>query len=178
MPQWFIRDDRDREIIEDLENGKHSDRALAIMAGSFIEDGLKHALKRVLSSDEKAARVFVDTAFARNITLGYLLQLYSADVRWDLDRIRDIRNEFAHRPEPLTFDKPPISDHMRSLKSIARLEIDGVLHGGATPFEAFLAGGPPVSAPTNNRDLFLMTVQILIMLMGLLCGPTLRVPEF
>ena len=100
--------------------------------------------------------------FAIQIDFGFLLGLYGEEIRKDLHFIRKIRNEFAHQASAVDFEAQKISGLLENVQIIDRLKQDnGWLHGGKTPYEAFVVGGPrPV--PINSRGRFLTSVQLLL----------------
>jgi hypothetical protein len=78
-------------------------REAAIIAGAFVENNLAMALlARLRELDPKEQKRLLDSPrsvlsdFSSKIDMGFALNLYAKSVRDDLDRIREIRNVFAH----------------------------------------------------------------------------------
>jgi hypothetical protein len=95
-------------------NGE-SDRAVAIVCGTLVEDGLAIALRRImlpLSRDDDDRLFGPDMplgTFSAKVKLAYAMNVIEADARRDLDNIRCLRNAFAHAQIPLHFDMPEVS---------------------------------------------------------------------
>jgi hypothetical protein len=96
------------------------DRALVLISGSFIEQGLESVIElaTVREYDEQSAR---DDLFGRErpgaingfygkIILGHALGAYTKSFKEDLDRIRHIRNAFAHARGEISFHTQEIAD--------------------------------------------------------------------
>lgn len=95
------------DISDELEG--LSDRAMAIVCASIIDDGLTSLLKLRLINDAKIQKKLLEgqgplATFAAKIDAGYALNLYSKETHSDLDIIRNIRNKAAHTTTPFSFD--------------------------------------------------------------------------
>lgn len=108
-------------ILGEAECG--DDRTSAIVAAAHVEANLARALLtrfRALTTDEED-RIFEDRGilgdFASKIELGYLLNMYGPLVREDLDRLRQIRNRFAHDLEIRDFNHSEIARRCDALHS-------------------------------------------------------------
>src|SRR5262249_17903825 len=55
-------------------------------------------------------------SFSARIKLAFYLGLISAECRADLETIRRIRNDFAHKPDLISFDTQSIADRCRRLE--------------------------------------------------------------
>jgi hypothetical protein len=89
-----------RKMLTELEHD--SDRAAGIVGAVLVEESLTVLLKSRLLSDEDLIRETFRSsgplgAFSVKITIGFLLGLYSLSARKELETIKEIRNEFAHR---------------------------------------------------------------------------------
>jgi hypothetical protein len=92
-------------IFQEMEHA--DDRTAAIVAASLVENNLVLVIRKRLRDDledVEVKRLFdnrgaVMSTFADKIDMGFALNLYDALVRDDLDRIREIRNQFAHHLE-------------------------------------------------------------------------------
>jgi DNA-binding MltR family transcriptional regulator len=179
---WFIEGQEDWVTIGDLEDPNLPDRVLGILAPAFLDHRLTERLIKGFQSDSRVSgdmRKGVGPFGNLNtkINLGFLLGIYSVQVRNDFFKIQDIRNRFAHSHTRLDFNSPEILQHVHELTTIGRLAHDGWLHGGPDPIHAFLA--PQAKrVPTDNRSIFITTVQILITLIGLRPMASPPTPEF
>lgn len=101
------------EFLAEINSG--SDRAVAVVWGSLVEDALRHQLTvgmEHLTSDEKknlfAATGPVDT-FGGKVIVAHGMNLISREEERKLSIIKEIRNAFAHAFTPLTFDTPEVA---------------------------------------------------------------------
>lgn len=116
---WIILDSSQQAIVDEIE--KQTDRGAALVASSFLENRLEQAIKARLWPNPDPAilgKLFNGAAaplgsFSAKIDLGHLLELYPHAVHWLLHRIRDIRNDFAHEENPISFDTPTVSDRCK-----------------------------------------------------------------
>lgn len=116
------------DILIDLE--QESDRAVAIIGGTRAEDALEFALtrkmRRLSSSDSDG--LFVGDSplatFSAKIKIGYAFKLFNSDTRNELDKIRELRNAFAHSRRRLTFKTKQVIAVCNSLKSPNRFPPD------------------------------------------------------
>jgi len=97
-----------------------SDRGCALFAASFIDDALAILLRSSLVSDNKIEQaLFNGTAplatFSSRISMSFYLGKLSLPCRQDLDVVRRIRNEFAHRADAISFTDKVIADRCRAL---------------------------------------------------------------
>ena len=79
-----------------------NERAIALVAATFLESLLDHILLAFLPEDEKEANQLLDYnqplgTFSGKIKMVYCLGLIEKKVKKDLDLIRKIRNKFAHK---------------------------------------------------------------------------------
>jgi hypothetical protein len=92
-------------VIQEMEIA--DDRTAAIVAASLVENNLALVIIRRFRQsleDTDIKRLFdnrgaVLATFSNKIDMGFALNLYDNLVRDDLDRIREIRNRFAHLVE-------------------------------------------------------------------------------
>lgn len=103
---------------EEFQTG--TDRATAILGGVFLDEHLQVLLKNFLV-DEKS---IIDelfgvekplSTFSARTKMAYALGLINKEIFDDLDRIRNIRNSFAHALHGLSFSHVDISQWCRSL---------------------------------------------------------------
>jgi hypothetical protein len=103
-----------QKIVESYHG--ESDRAAALLAGSFVEHYLAEYLKTCcLVSDPDIDELFHGfgpmATFAQRISIAYAIGAIDTGMRDDLRAIKDIRNHFAHHPTEAKFtdailDKP------------------------------------------------------------------------
>jgi hypothetical protein len=98
------------------------DRGCAIMGGGLVEHYLTQAIKcRLIDPGaELAGEWFTGTnapfaTFSAKIQLGMAIGIYGPLMHGQLTAIKDIRNVFAHRALPLTFDHPALMDSILKL---------------------------------------------------------------
>jgi hypothetical protein len=90
-----------RSILEELGHAS-SDRAAAIVGAVLVEESLTNLLRSRLGRDQNLLdQLFRSSgplgAFSVKINLGFLMGFYTGDARKELETIKNIRNEFAHR---------------------------------------------------------------------------------
>ena len=99
---------------DEVKSGK-SDGGTALLTSALVELGLKSimALRLVPLSKAEVESLFGRDAplstFSGLIRIAYAFGIVDSEVRRDMDRIREIRNVFAHAIIPVTFDAPEIS---------------------------------------------------------------------
>jgi hypothetical protein len=92
-----------------------SDREAAILATSMIDRALEFALieKFVELTEAQKEAIFEGmgplSSFSAKIKLAHALGVAGDQAKSDLERIRKIRNAFAHSFAPITFDTPEVS---------------------------------------------------------------------
>ena len=121
---WSVKEEHEFEIIREIE--VQPDRGAAIIAASFVEERLCDAVRARLVQDTSTHFKLADAllkgrggalaTFAAKIDVGLLLGLYESETHSDLHTIRDIRNEFAHRMVPLSFDSQSIAEKCAALR--------------------------------------------------------------
>jgi hypothetical protein len=110
-----------------------NDRVAAISCAAWLDDMLSAAIsvKFIRLGVDWKERVF-DSAVAplsslhAKITIGYAMGLYGPLARADLDIIRSVRNKFAHRANPISFNDQNISKKCLTLR-YSRLPSEGIL---------------------------------------------------
>lgn len=128
--------DTDR-LVADMEN--ESDRGAALLAAAFLDDVLDLLLRSALVDDAETVDRLLGPgraleSFGARTHLAYLLGLLGPDIYADINLIREIRNEFAHR-KPMDFDVPEISGKCELLRCVSSI-IGGEK---CTPRERFVA---------------------------------------
>ena len=120
---WFATNDDEAKAIRELHS--LSDRAAAIVGGALLEVRIETYLKMLLRDHRKNASSSIHGdmfrpsgalgAFSSKINLAYMLGLISADAWADIDRIRAIRNDFAHDLKISDFRSPSIAERCRKI---------------------------------------------------------------
>jgi len=83
------------------------DRYTALIAGGAVEEGLRIAIENTGNS---APRTFAD-----KISKAEVLALVTPDERIELNKVRLVRNAFAHALAPISFDDPTILEGTKGL---------------------------------------------------------------
>lgn len=100
-----------------------SDRAAAVLAGSFLDSYLSKCLQFYLVDDPSVRDLFHGfgplATFSARIGLAFAVGLLTDGMRSDLKYIKDVRNHFAHHPDETSFDVSPVRDLCGNL-SLAR----------------------------------------------------------
>ena len=109
-----------RDVTHEMDNS--NDRTAAIVAAGFVEHNLAVAILtrlRELTPDQQKTifegQYAVLNAFSAKIQIGFALGLLNVDVKKDLDALRRVRNEFAHRLDVRSFDHDDVKDECDSL---------------------------------------------------------------
>jgi len=113
----------DAQLLIDLTNEfeDESDRAAAILAAAYIDKLLGEVLKTTMI-DTKEVKHLVDDfnaplgTFAAHARAAYCLDLTSKEQFDDIQTIRRIRNDFAHKLTGLSFSNQSISAKCSNLK--------------------------------------------------------------
>jgi len=97
-----------------------SDRGCALFAAAYLDSSLSDLLYVSLVGDKKIETdLFQGTAplatFSSRIKMAYYLGLISQPCRRDLDFIRAVRNDFAHKLDVDSFSVPSVQDRCRAL---------------------------------------------------------------
>jgi hypothetical protein len=132
-----------------------TDRVAAISCGAWLDDMLSAAIgtRFIRMGKDWKERIFdAQTAplntFHGKIVIGYALGIFGPKTRADMDAIRWIRNQFAHRPDPITFDQPDVAKKCMGLR-ISRLPSLGGLHAPlddrASPRDHYIAAAQRIS---------------------------------
>jgi hypothetical protein len=102
------------------------DRSCAIVQASRLESSLQEVLlKRMVQlSNEEIADLFTDPAaplfsLSSKIGVGYAIGAFGPNTRADLDRIRHVRNPFAHARTRIHFATPEIASVCQNLRGQA-----------------------------------------------------------
>lgn len=106
-----------------------SDRGCALYSAAYLDDALADMLmagmvQTATLKDDLFGRRAALAAFSSRIKAAYYLGKITVDQMKDLDRVRDIRNDFAHRATSLDFNDQSIRDRCRNFHSLWLLDLD------------------------------------------------------
>jgi DNA-binding MltR family transcriptional regulator len=94
-------------------------RSAAIIAASLLDDQLEGLLRAYFLKNPVTEELFRGdgplAAFSTKNRAAYAMGLIPEDLWRDIDKVRRIRNHFAHRIEDIAFDRPPVADIANSL---------------------------------------------------------------
>lgn len=104
------------------------DRVLAIIDSAILEQKLEQALSGRMGHLSKLEQdtLFIGEratlgTFAAKIKIGYAFSLFGKRTRDELERIKSIRNQFAHAAKPINFETKAVRDECQKLASTARV---------------------------------------------------------
>jgi DNA-binding MltR family transcriptional regulator len=111
---------------------KQGDRGTALVATAWLDDALKECLRAVFRPDRAVADELLRAdgplgTFSARTKLVYLLDMVEPTARKDLDLIRVIRNDFAHRRDNLRFTTQSIRDRCRQLHGATACRLGGLM---------------------------------------------------
>ena len=121
-----------------------SDRVIAIVGPTFLDAQLKQLIANFMIDDETHVNELLHDkgikplgSFSARIEAAYCLGLISKEEYHDLDKIRGIRNDFAHKLD-LSFTDQSVRDRCNDLKLPKRFSFSSPLQP-STPREFFIA---------------------------------------
>jgi DNA-binding MltR family transcriptional regulator len=98
---------------------KESDRGYALVALDFIDSHLSELLKASMVDDVPRVKSILNSpirAIATRAKLAYCLGLIGEQTYELIEQIREIRNQFGHSFELLTFDSPDIAAMCKQIR--------------------------------------------------------------
>jgi hypothetical protein len=107
-------------VLKEIEGD--NDRAAIIVGASMVDHILESLIERVLPplSKDDRDKIFTDNgllgSFSAKIMWAYTAALIGPKTRHSLDMIRQIRNETAHNPNPISFDDGSIKGRSLSIE--------------------------------------------------------------
>jgi DNA-binding MltR family transcriptional regulator len=109
---------------------RQADRGTALIATAWVDDCLKACVRAFFRPDNRVANDMLQPegalgTFASRIKLAYLLDIIDPTAYRDLELLRRIRNEFAHRRSDLRFSSAPIKDRCREFHAIKACKLGG-----------------------------------------------------
>jgi len=104
---------------------QETDRAAAILAGSYLDAFLEEALRCVLVQGKHCDALFQSqgclASLSSKISLAAAMGLASPEIARDLDLIRKVRNHFAHHLLEASFEQPPVTHWCKELGALERI---------------------------------------------------------
>lgn len=145
-----LPDHKDWPILKEMMGER--DRGAALVGVGFVDAKLTEAISAHLRRDNdvwkqlfKPGRAL--NAFVTKANLAYMMGLIGRPTMRDLERMADVRNRFAHVPDPLDFADADIVGFCEAIGTFNRV-------WGSVPPE----GRPP--RPPTTRELFLENVSL------------------
>jgi hypothetical protein len=110
-------------LADALDQGGHQPVTAAILGAVLVEHQLDIVLQtRLKCGDELWKELISDIGplrgFHAKILLGRVLRAYNEDLRFNLDIVRNIRNQFAHSKKLVSFDNPLVIREVNKAKQI------------------------------------------------------------
>lgn len=123
-------------LVDDFE--KETDRGVALLGAAFLDDVLDVMLRAAFVEDAEAVSRILGPgrpleSFGARAHLAYCIGLLSRDIYHDVNLIREVRNDFAHR-QPTSFEAPDIWRKCQQLLCVTIL----IPEGGCTWRERFI----------------------------------------
>jgi hypothetical protein len=134
------------ELMQKLEG--MDDRAAALILSAIIDNLLEYAIisRFVRLTKTKRDRIFRNptaplTSMSAKTTIAHAMGICGDEPRAQLDRIRSIRNTFAHAMLSVSFDDPTIAAECRKLDPQRLLDRGNYRTTNDTPRERFIVAG-------------------------------------
>lgn len=128
LPRLTKRRPTTDELMALLDELRDShDRAAAIIVAALAEDALEQAIMtRLIPLSETHRKELFDgeaplSSFSAKIKLAHAMAIIDKDTRYDLIKIKNIRNDFAHAKVPVTFGTAEIRNECATLNILSRL---------------------------------------------------------
>jgi len=105
---------------------EESDRGCVLIGAAALDNAMEDLLRQIFSADPAILKKSVEPLLEPNGPLGSYsaktqvlnaLGLLTLDIYGDLERIRKIRNRFAHVRDPVSFDDQSVIDVVASLRT-------------------------------------------------------------
>lgn len=101
---------------------KETDRGAALVGAAMIESRLERILSLTLKDNSSKKDIFDGPnsllgTFSSKIRLCHLLGFITEKEFTEINIIRKIRNEFAHKLDDMTFGNSPVCDHCMNLQA-------------------------------------------------------------
>jgi DNA-binding MltR family transcriptional regulator len=113
-------------LVDDLQN--ETDRGAALLGAAFLDDVLEVMLRSAFVDDSEAVNKLISSgrpleSFGVRAHLAYCMGLLAPDIYHDINIIREIRNDFAHR-QPAVFEHPQVKAKCQTLKCVSVILAD------------------------------------------------------
>ncbi len=133
-----------------------TDRAAAVLAGSYIESYLGDCLKYYFVDHPSTRSMFENAGplatFAARSNIAFALGLMTEETNSNLRYIMKIRNHFAHHPAETSFSSSPVRDWCSNLSSAKQLS-------DRTPREYYFFAVGEVALQLNNVMLSVLRIR-------------------
>jgi DNA-binding MltR family transcriptional regulator len=114
------------DFLRETGNFRHTlnletDRGCALMASAYLEDRLEFLIKSFLIEEASNSLFEFNGPFgtlSSKITTAYALGLVPKNLSTDLNTIRKVRNEFAHRADLTDFESSGIKERVSSFSFV------------------------------------------------------------
>src|SRR6266480_1691168 len=125
-------------LVEDLE--RETDRGVALLAVAFLDDVLDLLLRASFVDDPDVVNRLIGPgrpleSFGSRAHISYCMGLLGADIYNDINLIREIRNDFAHR-QPTNFEQGDIRLKCNKVRCVSPM-LEG--NDSCTTRERFIA---------------------------------------
>jgi hypothetical protein len=157
-----IRNQQDVEVWREIEAA--SDRVLAIVSATFIEERLADAIKNRLLRDPNQLKKFFAPSgalgtYEAKVALGYLLSIYVNETRRNLIAVGQIRNRFAHRTRVAAFEHKELEPFFKDITLPDRIGSDLPADSWRNVVVRYIV---PLKKGAPKRQRFLTTAQMLL----------------
>ena len=116
-----------KDLVRQYHN--ESDRAAAVLAGSYAEHFIGKYLRCFMIDDINEGKLFDGSGpfatFAQRINTAYAFNFIDKNMRNDLLYVKKIRNHFAHYPKETSFKSNKISPLCKNLTTAQPIKIRG-----------------------------------------------------
>jgi DNA-binding MltR family transcriptional regulator len=141
-----------------------TDRAAAVLAAAFADELLKALLSASFVDNSRMVQGLLGrdgaaATFSARVALAYAIGLISHDEADDLDRLRRIRNDFAHQLHGLSFGTQRIKDLANAFRCVARTFREHPAMQTAYPSEARKLFDPAVAVLCHELNKRVRTVS-------------------
>src|SRR5713101_6980605 len=119
---------------------QETDRAAAVLAMAYLDGKLEELLRSKFVSKHKIIDDLFDgqgglSSSSAKVSIAYAVGLISLSAAQDLHLIRQIRNDFAHKPHGLSFQTASIANRVSGLRSLKFLKKATTSEGKPIPFD-------------------------------------------
>lgn len=109
---------------------RQGDRGTALIAAAWLDDALAALIRAQFRPDKSVTDDFMRSdgplgSFSARIKVAYLLDLIGPSMRFDLDLIRAIRNQFAHSRSEIRFSTASVRDRCNVLRGAIACGLGG-----------------------------------------------------